>query len=224
MALSWRPLSRLRAMKILLRTRPPYAGLARRPAFGTLRRVVMPRARLEIAELLVLHLIELAEELDDLVVNVAMIGGDVVPRTVPQWPPDDRHPFLPHDLTRVLQMHEILELEGDMVKRHVGAGEEIHRVMTRIAAHEAEEIADPVGDAKAEDALVECDGALDVRRVEGDVSELERPDAGDLRMFGEIAPFLEQLDPGSFVVLERQHLAHTRHGVVAQLAAHALLG
>src|SRR6516164_5125163 len=110
------------------------------------------------------------------------------------------------------------------MKRHVRAGEEVHGVMIRIAAHEAEEIADPVGDAKAEHPLVERHGALDVGRVEGDVSELERPDAGDMRVLGEVVPFLEQLDRRSLVVLERQHLAHAGNGIVAQLAAHAVLG
>src|SRR5262249_5638492 len=41
---------------------------------------------------------------------------------------------------------------------------------------------------------------------------------------GEIAPFLEQLDRRSLVVLEGQHLAHAGNGIVAQLAAHAVLG
>src|SRR5262245_63222872 len=105
-------------------------------------------------------------------------------------------------------MHEVLELERDVMKLHVRTGEEVHGMMVGIAAHEAEEIADPVGDAKAQLALVECHGALDVGRVEGDMSELERPDTGDLRVLGEIAPFLEQLDRRALVVLERQHLAH----------------
>src|SRR5215468_8686905 len=184
----------------------------------------MPGARLEIAELLILHLVELAEELDHLLILVAMVGGDVVSRAVPQRTPDDRDLFLAHHLARVLQMHEVLELERDVMKFHVRTGEEVHGVMIRIAAHEAEEIADPVGDAKAEHPLVERHGALDVRRVEGDVSELERPDTGDLRVLGEIAPFLEQLDRRSLVVLEGQHLAHAGNGIVAQLAAHAVLG
>ena len=88
------------------------------------------------------------------------------------------------------------------MKLHVRTGEEIHGVMIRIAAHEAEEIADPVGDAKAEHPLVKCDGALDIRRVEGDVSELERPDTGDMRVLAEIAPLLEQVDRRSLIVLE----------------------
>ena len=96
--------------------------------------------------------------------------------------------------------------------------------MIGIAAHEAEEIADPVGHAEAQHLFVERHGSLNVRREEGDVPELERSDAGDLLVLAEIAPFLEQLDRGALVVLERQHLADPRNGVVAQLAADAILG
>ena len=105
-------------------------------------------------------------------------------------------------------MHEILELEGDVMQLHVGPGEEIHGVMIRVAAHEAEEIPDPIGDTKAEDPLVEGNRALDVGRKESDMPELERSHTGDLRVLGEIAPVLEQVDGGSFIVLKRQHLAH----------------
>src|SRR6516165_5377619 len=200
------PVCRSRTLFDVARAR--HAGLARGPPFGPLRRVPMPGARLEIAELLVLHLVELAEELDHLLILVAMVSGDVVSWAVPQRTPDDRDLFLAHHLARVLQMHEVLELERDVMKLHVRTGEEVHGVMIRIAAHEAEEIADPVGDAKAEHSLVERHGALDVRREKGDMSELERTDTGNLGVFGEVAPFLEQLDRRSFVVFEAQHLAH----------------
>ena len=76
--------------------RTPHAGRSRRPAFRALRGVVMPRARLEITKLLVLHLIELAEELDHLLVLVAVVCRDVMPGTMPQWSPDDGDPLLAH--------------------------------------------------------------------------------------------------------------------------------
>src|SRR5262249_25607063 len=56
----------LGAVEVLLGRGPPHAGLSRGPALRALRRVVMPGAGLEIAELLVLHLVELAEEFDHL--------------------------------------------------------------------------------------------------------------------------------------------------------------
>src|SRR5437870_1574059 len=77
-----------------------------------------------------------------------------------------------------------------------------------LAAHEAEEVADPVGHAEPEHFSIERYRPLDVRGEEGDMPELERADTGDLRVLGQVAPVLEQIDGGSLVVLERQHLAH----------------
>src|SRR6516225_10568370 len=121
-------------------------------------------------------------------------------------------------------MDEILELERDVMELHVRAAEEIDSVMIGIATHEAEEIADPVGDAKAEHLLVKADGTLDVGREKGDMPELQRADAGDLLVLAEIVPVLEQLNRRALVVLERQHLAYSRDGIVAQLAAHTVFG
>ena len=83
------------AVEIRGRRRAPIAGLAGFPGLRPLRRVLMPWPRLEIAEFLVDHLIEFAEEFDDLIVRIAMIGGDVVPGAVAQRPPDDRDFLLP---------------------------------------------------------------------------------------------------------------------------------
>src|SRR5207249_8973084 len=135
------------------------------------RRVPGPGQRLEQSELLVLQLIALAENLDDLIIGIAMVGGGVVPRRMPQRTRDDRYLFLAQHVAGVLKMHEILELEGDVMQLHVGPGEEIHGVMIRVAAHEAEEIPDPIGDTKAEDPLVEGNRALDVGRKESDMPE-----------------------------------------------------
>src|SRR3984893_1666859 len=119
-------------------------------------------------------------------------------------------------------MDEILELECNVMELHIGAGEEIHRMMIGIAPHEAEEIADPIGDAKAQHLFIEADGALDIGREEGDMTELERTDAGHLLVLAEIAPVLEQLDGGSLVVGKREHLTDAGHGIIAQLAPNAV--
>ena len=58
------------------------------PHLRHLRAVAVPRPRIEIAELLVQHLVELGEQLDDLVVRVAVIGVDVVARPVPARAPE----------------------------------------------------------------------------------------------------------------------------------------
>src|SRR5438094_963351 len=100
-------------------------------------------------------------------------------------------------------MDEILELERDVVKLRLRTAEEVHGVVIGVAAHEAEEIADPVGDAEAEHLLVEGNRALDVGGEKRDVPDLERADAGHLLVLAEIAPFLEQVDGRALVVLER---------------------
>src|SRR6516164_10830403 len=88
----------LRTIEIRSRRRAPDIGLARDPGLRPLRRVLMPGPRLEIAELLVLHLIELAEQFDHLIVRIAVIGGDVVARAVAQRSPDDRNLLLPEQV------------------------------------------------------------------------------------------------------------------------------
>src|SRR5260370_39581404 len=98
-------------------------------------------------------------------------------------------------------------------------GEEVHGVMIRIAAHEAEEVADPVRDPKAQHLLVEADGALDIGSEEGDMPELERSNAGDLLILAAIAPMRQQLDVRSLVVRKRQHLRDPWTRLVAHLAA-----
>src|SRR6516165_11106746 len=97
-------------------------------------------------------------------------------------------------------------------------------MMVGVTAHEAEEVPHPIGDAKTKHLLIEADSALNVGGEECDMAELERADAGNLLVLAEIAPILEQLDHGSLVILERKHLTNAGHGIVAQLAAHAVLG
>ena len=94
--------------------------------------------------------------------------------------------------------------------------------MVRIAAHEHEPVVDPVGDPEAHHLGVEVGGRLHVGNREGDVAELERPDAVHLMVRAEIVPFREQVDGRALVVLEGQHPAHAGHGVVAQLAVDAV--
>src|SRR5580700_9643828 len=97
-----------RPMEIRRRRRAPDVGLATLPGFWPLRRVLMPGPRLEIAEVLVDHLVEFAEEFDHLVVRVAVIGGDVVARAVAQRAPDDRDLALAEQVAGILQVDEIL--------------------------------------------------------------------------------------------------------------------
>src|SRR5215831_3272232 len=62
---------------------PVVAQRVRAPHLGPLRAILMPGARIEIAERLVLHQVHLAEELDSHLVGVAVIDRDVVADDVP---------------------------------------------------------------------------------------------------------------------------------------------
>ena len=57
---------------------------------GDLMTILAGTSRLTFVPSIYDHLIELAKELDDLIVRIAMIGGDVVTWAVAQRPPDDR--------------------------------------------------------------------------------------------------------------------------------------
>src|SRR6266508_5264011 len=60
------------AQEIRRRRRAPYSRAGARPDFRPLRLVMMPRPWIEIAKFLVFHLVELDEELDHLIVGIAM--------------------------------------------------------------------------------------------------------------------------------------------------------
>ena len=87
---------RAEALRVLLaladvirrrRRAPDVADLV--PHLRHLRTIAVPRPRIEIAELLVEHLVEFGEQLDDLVVRIAVIGVDVVARPVPARAPGE---------------------------------------------------------------------------------------------------------------------------------------
>ena len=76
--------------------------------------VLVPRPRIEIAQLLVLHLVELGIDLDHLIVGVAVERRDVVAGPEPHRPPDDRDVLLAEQIAGALQMREIAQLERDV--------------------------------------------------------------------------------------------------------------
>jgi hypothetical protein len=184
----------------------------------------MPGARIEITQLLVLHLVELGVELYHPVVGVAVEGRDVVAGPEPHRPPDDRDFPLPEQVAGVLQMREVLQLEGDVMHVDVLAGDEVHRVVVGVAAHEHEEIADPVGHSKAQHLCIELGHRLGVVHGEGNVAKFERADAADRLAVADEGPFVEQLDHGAFGIGERQQFGRARDGIAAQLRVHAVAG
>src|SRR5215470_6044484 len=121
-------------------------------------------------------------------------------------------------------MREVLQLERNVVKLGAVAADEVDGVVIGVAAQEDEEVADPVGHAKAQNTLIERGGLLRARHDEGDVTELQGTGAEHLFVAAEIAPFLEQLDGGALVVFEGENLSQAGNGVVALLALDAVPG
>src|SRR4051794_24852053 len=155
------------------RRRPPDVARHRHPNFRPLRLVAVPRPRIEVAERLVHHLVELGEQLDDLVVRVAVIGEDVVARPVPPRPPDDWNIPRAEVVACGLHVRPVLELERDVMHARGLALHEVHRVMIGAAAHEHEPVLDPVGHAEAEHAAVEIGECLRIVDGECEMAELE---------------------------------------------------
>src|SRR6185312_16010931 len=78
-----------RPRHVVRMSRPPVVGggvVA--PDLRPLRPVLVPGPRLEIAELLVVHLVEIGEELDRDAVGILVIDRDVVPDQVADRPPE----------------------------------------------------------------------------------------------------------------------------------------
>src|SRR5437899_3081764 len=99
------------------------------PDLGPLRAIAMPGARIEIAERFIHHLVELGEQLDDLVVGVAVIGEDVVARPVAPRAPGELDVAAAEEVAGGLYLRPILELESDMMHPGGLALDEIHRVV-----------------------------------------------------------------------------------------------
>src|SRR5262245_11378607 len=180
----------------------PDAALRPIPNLRALRQVSVPGTRLEVAELLVEHAVELAIELDHLAVLVLMEDRDVVARSEPQRTPQDRNVPLAKDLAGVLDVSEVAQLEGEMVHGGGVALDEVHRVMVGVAAEKYEQVFDPIGDAKAEHLFVERRDAFRIRCDIGEMADLDRTDAGGLMLLADALPLREQLDRGAFRIGE----------------------
>src|SRR5262245_54668682 len=147
-AARWRPVPLVIVVQVIVRRgrRAPAGNRAviLAPDLRPLRTVRVPGTRIEEAELLVQDLIELGEELDHVLIRIAMIDRHVVSGTVAQRSPDDRDAVLREHVAAVLDRGEIADLEGDVVHPRALAAQEVHGVMVGIAAHEHEEVAVPV--------------------------------------------------------------------------------
>src|SRR6266550_196830 len=123
---------------LLGRHRAPEVRCVRtlRPCLWTLRIVPVPRARIEITQRFVLHLIEFGEQLCNEAIRAAVIGEEIVPDAVPSRSPQDPIAVVAQEITRGLHMRPIAQLER-RVEMLVRAGlDEIDRMMIDAASQE----------------------------------------------------------------------------------------
>ncbi len=145
-------------------------------------------------------------------------------RPVTQRSPDDRDRLQSEQVAARLNLREILHLERDMMQLGFLAGEEVHRVMVRVAAQKREEVSHPVRNTETEHLLIERCHLLGIVDDEGDVPEFERADSRHLVMASQVAPFRKQLDRGALRIFELQDLADARDRIVAQFVGDAVQG
>src|ERR1700690_1321431 len=141
--------------------------------------IAMPRPRLEIAEVLIQHLVEFGEHFDDRVIGIAVICVDIVTGAMTARTPDNGNFLGAEEIARRLDLWPVLEFKSNVVHLRALAAHEVDGVVVRTAAHEDKPVLDPVRDAEAENSAVEVGKLLRVRNDEGQMAELERSNAGD---------------------------------------------
>ena len=104
----------------------------------------MPRARVEIAERLVLDLVHLGEDLDPHQILVAVVGRDVVADDVAARTPHQVNLVAREEIAGLVDLRPVEHLERDVVQLWLLVDDEVQRVVVGVAAHEHEEVAAPV--------------------------------------------------------------------------------
>src|SRR5262249_4924959 len=138
-------LHRLIAADDPFRAKPPVvAQRIRPPHLRPLRPILVPGARVEIAERLVLHEVHLAEELDPNLIGVAVIDRDVVADDVAAGPPDPMTVVRGEPFAGSLNLRPILDLECDVMELRNLVHHEIDGVMIGPAAQKREGLVAPV--------------------------------------------------------------------------------
>src|SRR5262245_9685591 len=148
------------------------------PDLRPLRAVLVPRPRLEIAEILVEHQVDVGEELDRDAVGVLVIDRDVVSAAVADRAPEQLDVLAREEVAGAVDFGFVAQLEREVMNIGVVGLEQIDRVVVAAAAQEGEEIAAPVRDFESEHVAIKLHGRCGVGRVKGDVAELARYSAG----------------------------------------------
>src|SRR5215468_163137 len=110
-------------------------------------------------------------------VRILVIGEQIVPRTVPARPPNQRVAVDAEKIAGGLQVAPVPQLKGDVVHPHLLGIKQVDRVVVRPTAQEREDVAEPIGHPKAEHIAIEVRNLLHIDAIEGDVTELERRNA-----------------------------------------------
>src|SRR6266508_473361 len=206
----------------LRRERAPHVRHPRpgRPHLGPLRKVVMPRPRVEVAQALVEHQVELGEELEDVPVRVAVVGEEVVAGPVPAGAPHERIVVPREVVARELDVRPVAQLPADVMQPAIVLrAKQVQRVMVGVAAEEHEEVAHPVRPLEAE-PLVELGRLLDVPDEVADVAELLRTDGARAELAAELGVGVE-LQPVPVGILDLEELGDARLGVAPPLGGDA---
>ena len=96
----------------------------------------MPGPRIEVAERLVLHLVELGKQLGDQPVWAAMVGEKIMADSVTAWSPKNLEAILTQKIASALYMWPVAQLER-RVKMPVRARlDQVDRVMVHPTAKE----------------------------------------------------------------------------------------
>src|SRR5262245_58978945 len=217
-------LHRLIAADDPFRPKPPVvAQRIRPPHLRPLRPILVPGARVEIAERLVLHEVHLAEELDPNLIRVAVIDRDVVADDVAAGSPHQMNVVLGKPFAGALDLRPILHLERDVMELRNFLYDEIDGVVIGPAAQKREGLIAPVRHPKAEHVGVELHHLLHVLDAVGHVSELERHDAHLAQVLLGEHIFGKNLDPRVLRILEDDGLGDARRDAAAALALDSVL-
>src|SRR5262249_49618062 len=109
------PLLRIPGKRTMGCKTPVVAQGVLRPGLRQLRPVLVPRAWIEPAERLVLHLVHLAKQLDPHVVGVAVVGRNVVADDVARRPPHQVDVVLGEEVAGTVDLRPVLHLERDVM-------------------------------------------------------------------------------------------------------------
>lgn len=105
-------------------------------------------------------MIHLRVKLDDHLVGIVVIAGDVVVRRVARGAPELLDPGGTKTVRRHCMVRDVLELEGDVMKPRLRCIDNVDHVVVSVAGEKGRDPLDNVRVPEAKEFLVEFDGLL----------------------------------------------------------------